>query len=102
LAPAFGATYFYKPDSVLVSKHKMSINGALEHIQTGDVLKIADRFDIANLADMIEQVNSVVVNWRAYARQTNVGESRIEKRAADHQPIEFVSGAGQTIRRLTR
>lgn len=67
LAPAFDVCYSYRPDSVWVSQHSLSINGKRKDITRDDLLLIAKKMNIKKANQHIEKVKDVVSNWNSYA-----------------------------------
>lgn len=74
LAPAFDMTFSYKPDSIWVSRHQMSVNGKRDNITEADMLAIANTMNIKKPKAIFEQIQSVAMNWLQYAKDSGVSE----------------------------
>ncbi len=74
LAPAYDVCYSYDPKNVWVSQHTLSICGKHKDINTSDLIKIASDNSIKKGEKIIEEIKSVVCNWREYATKTNVSQ----------------------------
>lgn len=72
LAPAFDVCHSYRPGSVWVSQHSLSINGKRQNITRDDLLAIAKNMNIKKAGAIISQVNAVVSRWNDFATQVNV------------------------------
>lgn len=72
LAPAYDVCHAYKPDHQWVSQHALSINGKRTGITRNDLLVIGKSIQCKHAASIIDEVESVVFNWKHYARQTGV------------------------------
>ena len=81
LSPAYDLTYSYKPDSMWVSEHQMTINGKGKNITLTDLLETAKvmRISKAKAVRIIDEVKSAVMNWRKYAESVNISESVIAR-----------------------
>lgn len=74
LAPAFDVCHSYRPGSTWVSQQSLSINGKRQHILRDDLLQLAKQMNIKKAEHLLDQVQSVVANWKQYAEQVSVGE----------------------------
>ena len=72
LAPAYDLCHAYRPDSIWVSRHALSINGKRENITKEDFMEVAENMNIKKAKEIIQQVNDVVAQWQKYAKQVNV------------------------------
>ena len=72
LAPAFDICHAYRPGSIWVNQHSLSINGKRENINRNDLLAVASNMHIKKAHGIIQQVNEVVSQWKVYARETKV------------------------------
>jgi serine/threonine-protein kinase HipA len=72
LSPAFDICYAYRPGSIWVNQHSMSINGKREHITRADLLAAAKNMHIKKANGVIQQINEVVSKWKGYATETKV------------------------------
>jgi len=74
LAPAYDLCHAYRPDSLWVSQHALSINGKRKEISRNDLLKVGESIKIghSNWSEIIDQVSHVVSNWKTYADETEV------------------------------
>lgn len=76
LAPAYDICHAYRPDSIWVSQHALSINGKRKNILAEDFLVVAKSMNIKKARKIIEQVNKAVSNWDHYAKETNVDSDK--------------------------
>lgn len=74
LSPAYDLCHAYRPGSIWVSRHALSINGKREHIGRADFLALAKQMNIKKPGEVIDQVNSIVGNWKQYAQKVKVDE----------------------------
>jgi serine/threonine-protein kinase HipA len=72
LAPAFDLCHAYRPGSLWVSRHALSINGKRENITRYDLLEVAKNMNIKKAVTIINQVKAVISRWNDFAAQTNV------------------------------
>ena len=72
LSPAFDICHAYRPGSIWVNQHSLSINGKRENINRNDLLAVASNMHIKKAHGIIQQVNEVVSQWKVYAGETKV------------------------------
>lgn len=72
LAPAYDICHAYRPDSVWVSQHNLSINGKRKNITRADFLAVAEQNSIRNPEKIIREAIEAVSGWMDYARQYDV------------------------------
>ena len=72
LAPAFDLCHAYRPGSLWVSRHALSINGKRVNITRHDLLEVAKNMNIKKADTIINQVKEVISRWNDFATQTNV------------------------------
>lgn len=75
LAPAYDLAFSYKPDSIWVARHQMSINGKLDHFNRDDLLAVArliSRFSASKAGRIIDEIIRVVKDWPAIAEEVGV------------------------------
>ncbi len=72
LAPAYDICHAYRPDSVWVSQHALSINGKRKSITKNDILAIAKSMSIKKAAKILTQIREKVSSWNKYAEQAGV------------------------------
>jgi len=72
LSPAFDICHAYRPGSIWVNQHSLSINGKRENINRNDLLAVARNMHIKKGHGIIQQVNEVVSQWKVYAGETKV------------------------------
>ena len=76
LAPAYDICHAYKPDSIWVSQHALSINGKRKNITLNDFLTIGKSMNIKNAKDIIKQVRESVSEWDKFANQVGVDAAK--------------------------
>lgn len=72
LAPAYDICHAYKPESIWVSQHSLSINGKRKNITLEDFLVIGKSMNIKNANEIIKQVGEKVDEWGEFANQVGV------------------------------
>lgn len=73
LAPAFDVTYAHNPRSRWVYQHLMAVNGKFKDITVKDLMAAGDRWGVAGMRTIIEEVNDAVARWPEFARYAGVG-----------------------------
>ena len=73
LAPAYDICYAYRPGSIWVSQHALSINGKRKNIAKKDLLIIGESIRCKDAKRIIEEINDTVNNWDQYAERAGVG-----------------------------
>ena len=76
LSPAFDVCYSYRPDSTWVSQQALSVNGKRINITRDDFISVAKRMNIKNAVSIINQINNIVQNWKAYAKRVDVSNDK--------------------------
>ncbi len=74
LSPAYDICHAYRPDSIWVSKHALSVNGKREGITKQDLLTVAKSMNIKKPELIIKEINGTIKNWKFYAQKVNVNE----------------------------
>jgi serine/threonine-protein kinase HipA len=72
LAPAYDVCHAYRPGSIWVSQHALSISGKRQNITASDVLTVANAMNIKHPNQIIEQIQDAVNNWDAFAKEVDV------------------------------
>lgn len=72
LAPAYDICHAYRPDSIWVSQHALSINGKRIGIEKDDLTYFAKAMNIKKSENIITEINTKVQNWNSYADNVNV------------------------------
>jgi serine/threonine-protein kinase HipA len=72
LSPAYDVCYSYDPSNIWVSQHTLSINGKHKHINTSDLMTIANDNNIKRGKSIITEISTIVCDWEKYATQANV------------------------------
>lgn len=72
LAPAYDICHAYRPNSIWVSQHALSINGKRIGIQKDDLLRFAKAMNIKKSANILSEINDKVQQWNNYANKVNV------------------------------
>lgn len=67
LAPAYDICHAYRPDSIWVSQHALSINGKRKNILVDDFLIVSKSMNIKNARKIIDQVAIAVGSWETFA-----------------------------------
>ena len=77
LAPAYDLCYSYSTSGKWTNKHQLSLNGKRERFTRNDLLQVADKQDIKNAKEIIEQIFDVVAQWTKYASRYKVKKEYI-------------------------
>jgi len=72
LAPAYDLCHAYRPDSIWVSQHALSINGKRKNISKDDLLAVAKSVNIKKAQKIVDYITEKVANWNSYAEAANV------------------------------
>lgn len=72
LAPAFDICHAYRPNSIWVSQHALSVNGKRNNISKDDLLIVAKNMNIKKAPAILNQINSTVKSWKDFATETKV------------------------------
>lgn len=72
LAPAFDICHAYRPNSIWVSQHALSVNGKRNNISRDDLLAVAKSMNIKKAAVILDQISSIVKSWKDFATETKV------------------------------
>ncbi|GAA4231168.1 type II toxin-antitoxin system HipA family toxin [Postechiella marina] len=72
LAPAYDICYAYRPGSVWVSQHALSINGKRKNFTRTDLLSVAKSMNIKKPNAIITEISNTVANWNIYANKAHV------------------------------
>lgn len=72
LAPAYDLCHAYRPNSVWVSQHALSINGKRKGITRDDLITFAKSMNIKKANKIITEINEKILLWNNYAEETNV------------------------------
>ncbi len=72
LAPAFDLCHAFRPDSVWVSQHALSINGKRKNISRNDLLHVASSMNIRKAESIIGQVGETIGMWKHFADDVRV------------------------------
>src|SRR5690606_39822466 len=71
---AYDICHAYRPGSDWVSKHALSLNGKREDITRDDCMVIAKSINIKKPNLIIDEINSVVQDWKIYSGKAGVSE----------------------------
>ena len=87
LSPAYDVTYSYNPDGVWTGRHQMSLNGKRDNFSLEDFRACAKAVSMkrGRAEDILEQVTSVVREWRQFAERAGVPEDMVKKIANAHR-----------------
>lgn len=72
LAPAYDVCYAYDPGNVWVNRQTLSINGKHRDIRKEDLVTVARANNIKRAEKIIDEINTVVKNWKDFANRANV------------------------------
>lgn len=72
ISPAYDICHAYRPDSIWVSQHALSIGGKRKDFTRQDLLDFAKAMNIKKAEKIVDEINSVVQDWKTYADKVNV------------------------------
>jgi len=72
LSPAYDLCYAYSPTGKWTNKHQLSLNGKREYFTLQDLLQFAEKQDLKNAKEIVQQILGVVAQWNIYAKKYNV------------------------------
>ena len=79
LSPAYDICYAYRPDSIWVSQHALSINGKRKDFTRADLLKVAKSMNIKKADRIIDEIIETVKRWKEFACETGVGKELMNR-----------------------
>ncbi len=82
LAPAYDVTFAHNPHGEWTNQHLMSVNGKYKNVTKADILKVADRFGVGEVKQLIAQVREAIKMWPLFAKEAGLEAkemSRIKK-----------------------
>ncbi len=71
LTPAYDICHAYRPDSIWVSQHALSINGKRKEIEKRDLIAFAKAMNIKKSENIISVINNKVQLWNNYANEVS-------------------------------
>ncbi len=72
LTPAYDICHAYRPDSIWVSQHALSINGKRKNIKRSDLEVVAKSMSIKKATSIIDYINTIVKRWPEFAEEQKV------------------------------
>ena len=81
LSPAYDITFSYKPNSLWVNAHQMTINSKVEGITKKDLQELAEAGGIkqSRANEIIERVESSIGEWNKFAEQAELSKENTER-----------------------
>lgn len=76
LTPAYDVCHAYRPDSMWVSQHALSINGKRKGIKKEDLIAFAKAMNIKKAEKIVAIINAKIQNWQDYADEVNVDKEK--------------------------
>jgi serine/threonine-protein kinase HipA len=74
LAPAYDLCHAYKPNHQWVSQHALSVNGKRKDIKKSDLWVIGKSIHCKQAAEIIDEIESVVMDWGRFASEVGVSK----------------------------
>jgi serine/threonine-protein kinase HipA len=78
LAPAYDLCHAYRPNHQWVSQHALSIKGKRKDINKSDLLVIGNSIHCKRAAEIVDEIESIVMNWDRFASEVGVSKELIE------------------------
>lgn len=72
LAPAYDVTHAHNPHGQWTSRHLMGIDGIFYNAGRDHLLRFADRFAVPSPRAIIDDINTAVAAWPAFARSAEL------------------------------
>lgn len=85
LAPAYDMTFAYNPAGDFTTQHQLTINGKRDDFVRKDLLQFAEKMSIKKANEIIEEVVSVVAEWKKYAKNLDIPPKIIDYIAKCHR-----------------
>ena len=85
LSPAFDLTYAHGNN--FTARHQMTINGKDVEISRDDLLRLADKLDIDDAEECIDEVKEAVSNWRSFANHAKLSKPFTDLITEKHRDI---------------
>ncbi len=79
LSPAYDICYAYRPGSIWVSQHALSVNGKRKDFERSDLLTIANTMNIKKANHIIDEIIEAVKSWKVFAKEAGVGEELMHR-----------------------
>jgi len=89
LAPAYDICHAYRPDSIWVSRHALSVNGKRSDISRNDLMTVASGVKLreGSWKPIFDRVKAVVEKWKDYADEQGVQPDLRDAIAATLRPL---------------
>lgn len=78
LSPAYDMGFAYNPKGGWTSQHQMSINGKFDEITRHDLLEFAQRNNIKDAAEIIDNIMETTLRWPLIAKECEVPQKMID------------------------
>lgn len=78
LSPAYDVGFAYNPTGQWTASHQMSINGKFDHLTRQDLLRFAEKNNVKEAKEIIEQVNETAMRWYKIAHDVGVPSQMID------------------------
>jgi serine/threonine-protein kinase HipA len=75
-APAYDICYAYRPGSIWVSQHALSINGKREDITLEDFIAVGKSMNIKRAKGIIAEVQETINNWDYFSKKAKVDSEK--------------------------
>ena len=79
LSPAYDLIFSADPNLHFFRNHELSISGKRNNITKKDLLLFAQRQDVKNAANIIDEVSDAVAKFKEYAESVDISEYWIKK-----------------------
>ncbi len=78
LSPGYDICHAYRPDSIWVSQHALSVNGKRKGITKSDLLAVAESMNIKKAEPIVNHISNVVDEWSSFAADQSVSKDLTE------------------------
>jgi len=72
LSKAYDICHAYRPDSMWVSQHALSVNGKRKNITKEDLIIVAESMNIKKASSIITEISEIIQTWPTFAEAQKV------------------------------
>lgn len=91
LSPAYDLTYTYEAQGLSEAQHKLAVDGMRDNISYRNILHVADRAEINNPENIMEDVANAVAMWPSFASKAGVANKLTAEVGKEHLHDQILS-----------
>jgi serine/threonine-protein kinase HipA len=84
LAPAYDVTFAHNPKGEWTNQHLMSVNGKYKNFTADDIIKVADRFGVGEVKQLIKEVQAAIKSWPDFAKNAGLNKEEVRRIGQQH------------------